>query len=522
VESPGTLAGISSPGEGAAPAPRRVAVLLAVLAVATSFLIGWSGGNLALALAPTLLTLVLWFLWSVPLRVPMLLLLTLAWVLETPGDVFACGLVTTPWKPLGAVLWSKLSLTIPIGALVFSGFDLLALLLFAIIVHRRATHSTLDRIGWVETPSPLSTFAWLSLAAIAWMSLYGLARGGSFRFILWQDNRWLYLPLVFALMRHAIRGSEDAKTVGLIILGVGLFRSAEAILFRSMYSIEVMPHATTHHDSVLFGTCVGVLGAMLLEMPSPRTARFCALTLPVYVLAMKANGRRLVWAEVGLIAIFYWLITAWRPLKRSMARVLVLASLPLLLYGVAGWNSEADVFRPVHKIRSMMDADKNYSTRWRDWENHDLVHTFSLNPLLGQGFGHPFEQVIKLPDVTSVYELEPYIPHNSVLGLWAFGGLLGFALLWAMFPVGMFFTVRAYRWARTPLERVTALGAAAAQLCYLLQGYGDLGFGTWGPVFTVAAAWALVGKICVANGAWVPSGGGIPIPAVPPAVAGQT
>ena len=68
--------------------------------------------------------------------------------------------------------------------------------------------------------------------------------------------------------------------------------------------------------------------------------------------------------------------------------------------------------------------------------------------------------------------------------------------------MGFFFTVRAYRWARTPLERVTALGAAAAQVCYLLQGYADLGFGSWGPMFTVAVAYALVGKLCVANGAW--------------------
>ncbi|HET9036141.1 MAG TPA: hypothetical protein VFN45_08045, partial [Myxococcaceae bacterium] len=63
----------------------------------------------------------------------------------------------------------------------------------------------------------------------------------------------------------------------------------------------------------------------------------------------------------------------------------------------------------------------------------------------------------------------------------------------------------------TPLERVTALGAAAAQLCYLLQGYADLGFGSWGPVFTVATSYALVGKICVANGAW----GSAPVEDVP-------
>ena len=130
------------------------------------------------------------------------------------------------------------------------------------------------------------------------------------------------------------------------------------------------------------------------------------------------------------------------------------------------------------------------------------VTTFTQNPVFGTGFGRPFTEAIKLPDVTRSYDLEPYIPHNCVLGLWAFGGLIGFALLWAIYPAGMFFTVRAYRWSRTSAERIAALGAAAVQICYLMQGYGDLGFGTWGPVFTVAAAYAIVGKICVANGAW--------------------
>jgi len=57
------------------------------------------------------------------------------------------------------------------------------------------------------------------------------------------------------------------------------------------------------------------------------------------------------------------------------------------------------------------------STRWRDWENYDLVVTFKQNPLFGSGFGHPYVEAIKLPDITKSYELEPYIPHNSVLGL---------------------------------------------------------------------------------------------------------
>jgi hypothetical protein len=75
-------------------------------------------------------------------------------------------------------------------------------------------------------------------------------------------------------------------------------------------------------------------------------------------------------------------------------------------------------------------------------------------------------------------------------------------LIWAVFPVGLFFTIREYHWSRTPMERTTALGAAAVQVCYIAQGYGDLGFGSWGSIFTVATSYALIGKICVANKAW--------------------
>jgi O-antigen ligase len=291
--------------------------------------------------------------------------------------------------------------------------------------------------------------------------------------------------------------------VGRIVLGAGVFRSAEALIVRQMFpSTELVPHATTHADSVLFATCVAILLAMMLERPTRRSLKICALLLPIFLGGMIANNRRLVWTELAIVVAFFFLITPLGRAKRFLLRTLVISLLPLLLYAAVGWNSQLRIFGPVQTFRSLFDANVDGSTRWRDLENFDLVFTFTQNPLFGSGFGHPYIEAIKLPDVLAQYELEPYIPHNSVLGLWAFGGLVGFALLWAIYPIGMFFTVRAYRWSRTPAERITALGAAAVQICYLMQAYGDLGFGTWGPVFTVAASYALVGKICVANGAW--------------------
>jgi hypothetical protein len=478
--------------------------VVAVLGLLTVAAVVVGNGNPAVALAPCLLALLLWAVWVLPLRVPMLALLALSWTLEISGDAFANDLAKTPWHSVGTLLFSKLNLTLPVDALVFSAFDVLLLLFAVVIVYRHSTGVRIHRAGWVETPRPIGHSAALVLAGLAWMTFYGLARGGTFRWALWQVVRHLYLPLVFLMMSEALRGAVDAMTVGKIVLGAGVFRSAEALILRWMFpSEEILPHATTHHDSVLFATCLAILLAMILERPARRTLKILALLLPIYLGGMIANSRRLVWVQVAMVALFFFLITPMGRIKRFLVRSLVISLLPLLIYTAAGWSSRGGMlFGPVRTFHSVFDANVNASTRWRDWENYDLVVTFRKNPLFGSGFGHPFVEELKLPDVTSTYELEPYIPHNSVLGLWAFGGLVGFALLWMIYPVGMFFTVRAYKWSRTPLDRVTALGAAAVQICYLMQGYGDLGFGTWGPVFTVATSYALVGKICVANGAW--------------------
>jgi len=498
------------------------AVVTAGLGLATVAALVAGNGSLILALTPVLLALLLWAIWYLPLRSTVLVLLLLAWAVEAPGDAFGAGLIKTPWNLLGRVLWGKLSGVIPFGPLVMSGFDLLALLLFAVIVYRHTHHSTLDSKGWVDAPPPITTFAWLTVAAVVWMAAFGLAQGGSSRFALWQMNRWIYIPIVYLLMKQGLRGPADARGVGKSSLGVGVFRALEAITFRWMYpSIDLLPHATTHHDSVLFTTCVAILGALLLEVPRKRTLGLVLILGPIFLWAIQANARRLVWAELGLVAFAFWLITPWTRLKKRVARLTLKAAVPLLLYGAVGWGSESVVFAPVKKIRSLTDSEVNTSTLWRDWENYDLIYTYSQSPLLGSGFGRPFIQKVKLPDVTKFYELEPYVPHNSVLGLWAFGGIVGFSLIWAVFPVGMFFSVRAYRFSRNPRDRVAALGAVAVQIAYVLQGYGDLGFGAWGPVFTLGASFALVGKICVANGAWGEVPESEPLPAEvtsPPAV----
>jgi len=307
-------------------------MLLVVCLVTAGVIIG-GNGDLALALGPALM----WATWFLPLRVSMLGLLAAAWVFDPPSQIFASGLVSPAWPMMGRLLWMKLNTVFPVPALVFSGFDVVALLLFAVVVYRHTKRLPIDRTGWVGTPAPIGAFAWLSFLATLWLSAYGLAQGGSFRFVLWQSIKWLYLPILYAFMRQGLRGTQDAVMVGRVVLGVGLFKAIEAIALRLTFpSFDVMPHATTHGDSVLFATCLAILAAAVLERFNRRSLWVFLLLSPVYLWAMVANNRRLVWMEVGLVALLFWVVTPWGRLKRQLARLGLASVLPLLVYSAVG------------------------------------------------------------------------------------------------------------------------------------------------------------------------------------------
>ena len=151
---------------------------------------------------------------------------------------------------------------------------------------------------------------------------------------------------------------------------------------------------------------------------------------------------------------------------------------------------------------SSIDSSTDGSTTWRDWENYDLFCTIKAHPLTGLGYGHGYIEVVKLPDISEMYALYRFIPHNGILGLFAYGGVIGFTALSTVFVVGIFFAARAQRFATRPDDRVAALSALTMIVIYLVHCYGDMGLGTWAGVFTVAPALAVASKLAVSTGAW--------------------
>lgn len=495
---------LQAPASGLRGTDPLVLAAVAGLGLLTLVLVIAGNGNLGLALAPLLLTFVVLLAVRAPLRNSMLVLGVLCLTLENPTEIPAAGLWRSPLYTVGALLLAHMNLTIPIPALFFSGLDLALVLLTVIWLVRRTMASDVDMKGQVPAAPPLRTAALLCIVSIFCVWGHGLLRDeADFRSSLWQVFRVIYLPCVFLLYCAGIRGPADSRKFGIALVVAALIRALLAAYLRHLYPSElVMPHATVHADSMLFADAFLLLLVVFFERPSPRNLVVLLGTLPILTWGMIANSRRLVWVELiaGLIVLYF--ITPFTRLKKRIAQAVVL-SLPLLaIYVAAGWNSRAPVFAPVRTIRSVMDSDYDRSTLWRDWENYNLFYTVRTHPLMGTGFGHGYTEVVKLPNISDVYELYRFAPHNSILGLLAYMGLFGFAGMWLFIPLGVFFAVRSYRFSTTPRDRSTALATVGILVAYLVHCYGDMGLGTWASVFTVAPALALVAKQAVATGAW--------------------
>jgi O-antigen ligase len=366
--------------------------------------------------------------------------------------------------------------------------------------------SPLDREGYVETASPMRFFSALTIFGALFLELWGMARGGmDFASSLWQVQRVIYLPLLFFLFHFALRGPKDQAAVGkaIILAACGRAMAAWGIRhFVTPNSIDEMPTATSHPDSMLFAGAFCLCVVLFVEIPSRKHALLGITVLPILVLGMIANNRRLVWVEIALALMVLFFVMPMTRMKRKIVRYALIAAPLVMLYVAIGWNKAGGVFRGAQMVRSIIDSKSDASTEWRDLENYDLFFTLKSSPLVGVGYGHPYLEPIKLPDVTQFYALEHFIPHNSILGLWAFGGLVGFSLLWMLMVVGAFFAARSYKLAKRPIDRVAALASTLMFVIYLAHCYGDLALGTWASVFLVAAAFAVVGKLALTTGAW--------------------
>jgi hypothetical protein len=480
-----------TPSLGGRPVIATALVLLGALLTAAAVIVG--NGHPVIALAPIVAAVGAYGFYVLPSRYTLFGLIFVSLAIDAVEE----GPWSSPLAPLGSLLANNLNKTIPIGALKFPGLIVVMLAMLALLFHRHLVGNRIDSFERTPTTKPLLGALVAGMVTVFLMCAIGIARNGDSQMAKIQVQSYVFLLLMAYLSAMILRGVEDYRLLGRVIVG--------AAVARSFYIFYVVHHlaggadgplavAATHGDSLLLATAAVLLLVRLLEKPSARAAVWCAMVLPILAVAMAKNNRRLVWVEVAGGILVYALVSRRTRAKRLLANA-VLISLPLIVvYIAAGWNSQASVFAPIKMFRSVSDGKVDSSTLYRDLENFNLMMTMRLHPFTGVGFGQPFAEVVTLPDISFFKEYR-YIPHNSILGLWAYTGPLGFTGLFLPLTVAIILAIRSYRTSTIADERIAAIMVMSVVVIYLAHCWGDMGFSERRTIFLVGPVLAIAGQL---------------------------
>lgn len=424
------------------------------------------------------------------------MLLLLAWIGEWPRES-GTGLYCEFWRsPLYALAPLFVSL---------SGINLLP---WQILLIALAPVCLVWPGAFRGRPLPMDAAIVTSFASVAITFAWGLLQGGSAYHSYYQTWRFLTALLVGLLLLSVIRSSRDLKALGRTVLLAALVRGTLCIYFYweiAKGKIEPLPpHMTTHDDSLLFVAGLLIVLSWALARRSWSAWLVAALVFVHLLYAILLNDRRLAWMELVLGLLVAYVMLPSGEIRRKINWRLLLVAPVLIAYLAVGWRSDAPAFAPVRALSTAVGSHEDNSSLARQEEIRNLLHTLwaAGNPLLGTGWGRPYLKV------TSVYaNFGPewwqylYLPHNSLLGVGVFAGMVGMCGIWLVVPMAAYLGARGHRDSTRVVDRAAAMAAVSILPAYGAQCYGDVGFQSLTSALILGVAIAAAGRVYAWSGA---------------------
>jgi O-antigen ligase len=476
-------------------------VFLASLALVTVFVTVFSASPV-LAVLPILLVTGLFVVAKTPLRWSTL---GFVFLLLVPDDTTEAvfGQWRTPFALVGDVVHFRLDAVLNIPGLAVTGMELLALFLFAVWIHGRYAGTRLEEKDRVRAASSVRAFLLIYAAGVLLSDLFGLARG--LPVAPWKVRNLLHVPMLAALFLVAFRDINDHMRVGRLVVAAACARSVLAIVVQRLAIAETGGRyacATSHGDSLLLAAGLLLVLVDLLERPSRRRLVRAALLLPLIILGGVENQRRIFWVMVAMSLGSVYLLSPMKGWKLALTRFCVVAFPVLALYIGAGWNRASGLFAPVSTLRSVVDSSTDRSAYWREVENWNIAVSMRQLPITGLGLGGEYTEVMANDSVADGYREYREWPHNTFLGLLLLMGLFGFTAVFALSSLVVFLSIRSYRLATAPQERVAALGCLGTIVAAQVLAWGDTGAHYPHFKVLVALAVAVSASLAAATGAW--------------------
>ena len=419
----------------------------------------------------------------------MFALLFIAWVGEWPIELdltMFSGLWRSPFGIFGPMF-------VPLPGIRLFPWQVLLLMLVPVCLAVRA--------AWQPRARELEKAMFVSAACIAVTVAWGWFLGGSLYFAYYQLWRFLAALLVAYILMAVIRSPQDLVALSKWILLAALIRATLVIYFYWVHIHEkVYPrpeYMTSHDDSLLFVMAILICGGWALLKGGKKPWTVAAIVSGYLFYAMILNERRIVWVELILAAgAIYFLIGAG-PLRRTVNRILIVLLPIILVYIAVGWGREGAIFSPIQALTSVKsDADPSSLTRQEELRNllYTLVETG--NPLFGTGWGRPYQFVERFwSNYNPDWILVPYTPHNSLVGLAAFSGLVGVIGIWGVVPLAGYCAARAFRTSTDTITRTAAMVAFGTLVAYSVHCYGDIGLQSFACCMMFGVALATAGSV---------------------------
>lgn len=361
----------------------------------------------------------------------------------------------------------------PIGFFILA--ILLVLVITAVLFRRRALYG-----GRLFYPF-LFFFACLAIGV-----LHGLATGGSFKVIVLEIRPWWYFFVSYLLAYNIVSEVKHVRNIiWITVIGTAI-KGVQGVFIVYTYlggQIEGHNEIMAHEQSFFFVLVLLLLVMMLLH--HFQRALFFAIiaSLPCLLLALVANNRRADYVALllGILVVWAMVILVKPASRRALVMVLAICLLFGGAYVLAFQKSSGALGQPARAVISVFNPSASderdaASNAYRVVENYDLKSTEATSPLLGFGFGKPFQQPVALPNVLELDPYYLYIPHNNVLWVWMRLGPLGFGALWYLFGSAIVTGCMIVRRLRNPQLQFFAIFTLAMVMMEVILAYGDYQF----------------------------------------------
>jgi hypothetical protein len=358
--------------------------------------------------------------------------------------------------------------------------------------------------------APMRSTLLLSLATIVvWFAL-GLSRGGDLRFGCWQ----IYIPLsgiLFAFtIAAAFRTPQHYAMLAKALLIAAAYRAVMCWCFYFLYvrsmAMPTPEFITLHDDSALWVVALLILVLRMMRASRSGDRLWAGLFALFLVGAVQFNSRRLAWVELAMGLVVLFLLMPPGRARRRATRVLMVLTPVVLIYVGVGWGRPERIFKPLQAFSSITTVE-DASTKSRNVENLGLIHTAQINGwLVGTGWGHEYTPVSMKYALGQYFELWRYIPHNSILGLFAFMGAIGYCGYWVAYPTAMFLNARIAKMSKSEAARDVGLIGAAQMVVCVNQYFGDMGMFSYKVVYIMSTSFAIALRLPIMSGVWTAVG----------------